>query len=204
MSSTEAVSSERPRVPRRVVTGVRNGKAVVVTDGPTPNAHVYESIPGMMTSVLYATAASASYPAIDDETAPPRGRLVPAPGETTLVIVTFPPDSVFGSPDFDPAAAGAEQYDFAPDFAERFELDNPGKHRTERIDYDIVLDGEIWLELDDETTHLSAGDVVVQCGTRHAWRNHGDRPATMCFVLVGVAPRPEPATRHQTTTEDAA
>lgn len=202
MSSTEAASStEKPRVPRRVVTGVRNGVSVFVSDGPTPNAHVYDSLPGMMTSVLYATAASATYPGDGEETAPPRGRLVPAPGETTLLIVTFPPDSIFGSPDFDPEAAGAEQYDFAPDFAERFELDNPGKHQTDSVDYDIVLDGEIWLELDEETKHLRAGDVVVQCGTRHAWRNPGDRPATMCFVLVGVAPRPARTSDHQATED---
>lgn len=193
--------AERPRVPRRVVTDVRNGRSGVVSDGPAPNAHVYDAIPGMMTSVLYATAASATYPPLDDEPAPPRGRLVPAPGETTLVIVTFPPDSVFGRADFDPEAAGAEQYDFAPDFAERFELDNPGVHQTDSIDYDIVLDGEIWLELDDGTTHLRTGDVVVQRGTRHAWRNPGDRPATMCFVLVGVAPGSRPTTDHLTTED---
>jgi mannose-6-phosphate isomerase-like protein (cupin superfamily) len=204
MNSNEAVSNTgRPRVPRRVVTAVRDGVSVFVSDGPTPNAHVYDSLPGMMTSVLYTTATSATYPDHDVETAPLRGRLVPAPGETTLLIVTFPPDRVFGSPDFDPEAAGVEQYDFAPDFAERFELDNPGKHQTDSVDYDIVLDGEIWLELDEETKHLRAGDVVVQCGTRHAWRNPGDRPATMCFVLFGVTPRPASSTDH-TTTEDRA
>jgi mannose-6-phosphate isomerase-like protein (cupin superfamily) len=202
MNSNEAVSNTgRPRVPRRVVTAVRDGVSVFVSDGPTPNAHVYDSLPGMMTSVLYTTATSATYPDHDVETAPLRGRLVPAPGETTLLIVTFPPDRVFGSPDFDPEAAGVEQYDFAPDFAERFELDNPGKHQTDSVDYDIVLDGEIWLELDEETKHLRAGDVVVQCGTRHAWRNPGDRPATMCFVLVGVDPGSRPTTDHQTTED---
>ncbi len=199
MNSTEAASTGRVRIPRRIITGVRDGKSVFVSDGPTPNAHVYNSTPGMMTSVLYATAASATYFTDDEETAPPRGRLVPAPGETTLLIVTFPPDSVFGSSDFDPEEAGLEHYEFAPDFAERFELDNPGKHQTDSVDYDIVLDGEIWLELDDETKHLQTGDVVVQCGTRHAWRNPGDRPATMCFVLIGVAPRDGISTEHHPT-----
>ncbi|WP_199241058.1 cupin domain-containing protein [Naasia lichenicola] len=143
----------------------------------------------MTTSVLHLTAAPAALATADGETAPSRGRLVPAPGETSLVIVTFPPDSVFMSADFDGPAAGAEQFDFAPDFAASFEPDAPGKHQTETIDYDIVLDGEIWLELDDETAHLRTGDVVIQTGTRHAWRNNGDRPATMCFVLIGATPR---------------
>ena len=178
-----------PFVPRRVITAVRDGKSVLISDGPTPNVHHYASLPGMMNSVLYATAAVPTLPDPEVETAPPRGRLVPAPGETTLLIVTFPPDSIFASPSFDPAAAAAEQHDFAADFAATFDPDSPGKHRTESIDYDVVLDGEIWLELDDETTHLQAGDVVIQGATRHAWRNKGDRPATLCFVLIGVAPK---------------
>ncbi|MFI7134333.1 cupin domain-containing protein [Nonomuraea sp. NPDC050153] len=179
-----------PEVPRRVVTGVRDGKSVVVSDGPVPNAHHYTSIPGMMTSVVYATAATPPLPQDDGECAPARLVVPPAPGETRLVIVTFPPDASMARPQFDPAAADAEQRDFIPGLAERFEADAPGMHRTETVDYDIVLDGEIWLELDDgATTHLATGDVVVQCGTRHAWRNKSDRTATMCFVLIGAAPR---------------
>ncbi|WP_155054385.1 cupin domain-containing protein [Streptomyces blattellae] len=178
------------RVPRRVVTAVRDGKSVFASDGPVPNAHRYTSIPGMTTSVVYATAAPPSLPQDEGETAPPRLRVPPAPGETRLMIVTFPPDSVMASPNFDPAAADAEQREFIPGLAELFEPDAPGMHRTDTVDYDIVLDGEIWLELDDgATTHLRQGDIVVQCGTRHAWRNKGKRRATMCFVLVGGAPR---------------
>ncbi|WP_416979626.1 cupin domain-containing protein [Streptomyces sp. T028] len=178
------------RVPRRVVTAVRDGKSVFVSDGPVPNVHHYASIPGMTTSVVYATAAPPALPQDEGETAPPRLRIPPAPGETRLMIVTFPPDTVMGGPEFDPAAADAEQREFIPGLAERFEPDAPGMHRTDTLDYDIVLDGEIWLELDDgATTHLRQGDVVVQGGTRHAWRNKGDRTATMCFVLIGGAPR---------------
>jgi quercetin dioxygenase-like cupin family protein len=61
-------------------------------------------------------------------------------------------------------------------------------HRTETIDYGIVLDGEIDLELDDGTeTHLGAGDIVVQRGTAHAWYNRSDRVTRMLFVLVDGA-----------------
>ncbi|GAA1971232.1 cupin domain-containing protein [Microbacterium deminutum] len=176
-----------PHIPRRVITGVRKGKAVFLDDSATPNAHVYEHIPGMVNSVVYRTAAPAVLPAIENETAPPRSPLLPDEGGTSLVVVTFPPDSVFGTPGLDFAAADKEQYDFAPDFAERFDKNAPGKHQTDSIDYDIVLDGEIWLELDDETKHLRAGDIVIQGAARHAWRNKGDRPATMCFVLIHVS-----------------
>lgn len=172
-------------VPRRVITGVRDGRAVVLSDGPTPNAHHYSSMPGFMTSVVYSTASVPAAPEAGVEAAPVGGPILPEPGATTLLIVTFPPDSVMASSDFDGAAAGAEQVAFGPDFAATFEVENPGKHRTPTLDYDIVLDGEIWLELDEQTIHLRSGDVVVQGGTRHAWRNKGDRPATLCFVLIG-------------------
>jgi mannose-6-phosphate isomerase-like protein (cupin superfamily) len=174
-----------PVVPRRVVTGVRDGRSVVVSDGPVPNAHHYSAIPGMMTSVVYATAAVPHLPQDGAEAAPRGLHVPPGPGETRLMIVTFPPDSSLEGADFDPTAADAEQRQFIPGLAERFEADAPGMHQTDTVDYDVVLDGEIWLELDDATTHLRAGDVVIQGGTRHAWRNRGDRTATMCFVLIG-------------------
>ncbi len=74
-----------------------------------------------------------------------------------------------------------------PGLAELFEPDNPGMHTTPTVDYGVVLEGEIVLDLDaGETTLLRPGDVVVQNGTRHAWRNPGTRPATVFFVLIGT------------------
>jgi hypothetical protein len=58
-------------------------------------------------------------------------------------------------------------------------------HRTKTIDYGIVLDGEIDLELDDGSeTHLGPGDLVVQRGTAHAWYNRSAGVTRMLFVLV--------------------
>lgn len=62
-------------------------------------------------------------------------------------------------------------------------------HRTSSVDYGIVLDGEIELELDGgKRVHLAAGDVVIQRGTIHAWVNEGARAARMAFVLIDAAP----------------
>ena len=102
------------------------------------------------------------------------------------MIVRFPPDAVFADPRFDPARTAEEQAFHLRGLAERFEAEDPGMHRTDSIDYDIVLDGEIWLELDDGAVkHLRQGDVVIQGGARHAWRNLSDKSATMAFVLIG-------------------
>ena len=90
--------------------------------------------------------------------------------------------------DFNPAAAGAENLKHAPGLAETFEMDNPGMHTTDTIDYGIVLRGEVSLELDGgRVEHLRAGDVVVQNGTRHAWRNSGSESALIAFVLIGAS-----------------
>ncbi|WP_244306376.1 cupin domain-containing protein [Paraburkholderia lacunae] len=113
--------------------------------------------------------------------------MIPPAGGTSLLIVTFPPDHVMMSPQFDPAAAGAECMARMPDLAQTFELQSPGMHTTDTVDYAIVLAGEIWLEVDDgQQTRLCPTDVVVQNGTRHAWRNRSDAPSTVAFFMVGA------------------
>ena len=61
-------------------------------------------------------------------------------------------------------------------------------HRTETIDYVIVLSGEIDMETDDSAIKLKAGDVLVQRGTNHAWANRSGKPARVAFVLVDAVP----------------
>ena len=62
----------------------------------------------------------------------------------------------------------------------------PRNHRTESIDYAVVLAGEIDMELEGETVHLRAGDVLVQRGTVHNWVNRGAEPCVIAFVLVAA------------------
>lgn len=65
----------------------------------------------------------------------------------------------------------------------------PRMHRTESIDYAVVMSGEIWMELDDrEEVLLRAGDVLVQRGTIHNWINRGDTTCRIAFVLIAAAP----------------
>jgi quercetin dioxygenase-like cupin family protein len=60
----------------------------------------------------------------------------------------------------------------------------PRNHRTDSIDYIVVMSGEIDMELDDSTVHLKAGDVMVQRGTIHNWVNRGTQPCVLAVVLV--------------------
>ena len=64
----------------------------------------------------------------------------------------------------------------------------PRMHRTETIDYVIVLEGEIEMDMDDSTVKMKAGDVMVQRGTNHAWANRSNRRARVAFVLIDAAP----------------
>jgi quercetin dioxygenase-like cupin family protein len=62
-------------------------------------------------------------------------------------------------------------------------------HRTETVDYAILLSGECDLELDDgKTVHMKPGDICVQRGTMHAWVNTGTEPAVFAFVLIDADP----------------
>jgi quercetin dioxygenase-like cupin family protein len=64
----------------------------------------------------------------------------------------------------------------------------PRNHRTESLDYAVVISGEIDMQLDDSSVHLKAGDVLVQRGTIHNWINRGTEPCVIAFVLIAAEP----------------
>jgi hypothetical protein len=172
---------------RRVVTGIGpEGRSGMVSDGPAPRSAQFATLPGYAQALVWSTGADAAVGPGTPRDDSPRVSFVPGPGESRLMFVTFPPDSVMTRPDFDGAAFGAEFARETPGLAETFEMEHPGVHTSNTIDYDVVLDGEIVLELDDGEVTLRRHDVVVQHGTRHAWRNRSDGPATMLFVLIGA------------------
>lgn len=151
-------------VPRRVVTGHdAAGTSVVLSDGPVP---VSRQIPedGVAFHEVWSTGgAPAPITAVEDE--PTEGALaVPPPPRGTRIRIN----------------------EFAPGFLDEGGLQSP-VHRTESVDYGIVLEGEITLVLDDSEVTLRAGDVVVQRGTDHAWANRGTTTAKVVFVLVDGA-----------------
>ena len=80
-----------------------------------------------------------------------------------------------------------EYLEKVPGLSECHESDDPAMHTTDTIDYNIILSGEIWLELDDgNKVYLKPGDCVIQNGTRHAWRNEGAEPCFIASVRVGA------------------
>ena len=172
---------------RRVVTGHDDsGNAVVVSDGPAPFVHTTPLNVGRFSTDIWRTNNTpASVPVRAAEpTLGPR-RQLPTENGTVLRINTYPPESeairnlkpseskeIF-------ASLGNEQ---AATFGRSGR--HPMMHRTETIDYAIVIEGEITMVLDKGDVHLKAGDVVVQCGTNHAWSNRSDKPCKVAFVLI--------------------
>lgn len=173
---------------RRIVTGEKNGQSVVISDSPVANTHDYAAVPGFQTTLAWATMQEvATLPYDGNDPVVSIHSVVPDPHGTRLLVVQFPPDAALAAAELDPVAAATELAANLPGLAETFEPDGSGFHRTHSVDYDIIVSGELWLDLDNgEVRHLKAGDIVIQNGTRHAWRNRGDVPATMIAVLMGA------------------
>lgn len=124
-----------------------------------------------------------------DEIAP---STAPRPGHQTCVIWAndkVPADNL----DAADGALKAEASRLANGATFRIVRHEPGAvsrmHRTQTLDYGVVMSGSIVLELDDGAeVQLQAGDVLVQRGTIHKWTNRGNEPCTMAFVLIDAAP----------------
>jgi hypothetical protein len=172
---------------RRVVTGHdAQGRAVVVSDSVPPHVTRPPHQPGLAFHELWNTrACPAPVTATEPEPTDLHRDTVPPAQGTVIRIVDIPPEGPDG-PDFDKATAEAL---FAQvGLAENAEHTIPGRHplmhRTQSIDYAVVLDGQIVLLLDEEEVVLERGDVVVQRGTIHAWTNRTDSITRMLFVLT--------------------
>ncbi|AHH19803.1 cupin 2-domain containing protein [Nocardia nova SH22a] len=150
---------------RRIVTGHDSaGRAIFVADGPTPN--VWEAPDG---GPVFELWQHAGVPDNSTEFADP-----------ILGQASFPPPrrgSVFRIVDFAPRASG----------------DRIHMHRTRSLDYCYIIEGSIVAVLDDEERVLKAGDVLVQRGTNHGWRNESGAVCRVLFVLIDAEPLPAPA-----------
>jgi mannose-6-phosphate isomerase-like protein (cupin superfamily) len=172
---------------RRVVTGHdENGRAVVVSDGAAPSVHVNKNERDWFSVDIWRTheAPARIVAKAPEPTEGPR-RQMPTKNGTVLRINSFPPESdtvrkmtpadslrvfeALGNPKAATHGRGGR---------------HPMMHRTESVDYALILSGEITMLLDDGEVLLKAGDVVVQCGTNHAWSNRSNAPCTIAFILI--------------------
>jgi mannose-6-phosphate isomerase-like protein (cupin superfamily) len=173
---------------RRVVTGhTPDGKATVASDIQVEPVTV-ALLPGMEFYRLWGADSAPTFP---DGGAPHSfSTYFPPLGGFRFGLFTLPPDSMTEAAEVDVEWALKEAEEKLPGAIAHLEADNPGMHTTDTIDFEYIISGEVWLELDDGVeVHLRAGDTVVQNGTRHAWRNKGSEPCRMVTILVGARRR---------------
>ena len=179
---------------RRVVTGHdASGKAVVLSDGPVPTVHGNPIRPGQLSFEVWKTHASpAPISAVEPEPTtgprslqPPRHgnvfriSVVPPEAEATRKLTPEQAHELFvksGAKDASTYGRGGR---------------HPMMHRTETVDYAVVLEGEITLLLDEGDVQLKAGDIVIQRGTSHAWSNRSGKNVKMLYVLIDGEFSPE-------------
>jgi quercetin dioxygenase-like cupin family protein len=149
-----------PKPVRRVVTGHDPNKvAKVLIDAPASNRKFPPS--GAVTTLIWSTDCTPADIAIGEDAEDMGARQLgtaPPPNGTRFTVNDFPPGN------------------------------EPVMHRTETVDYVLVLSGEIDMVMDDSTVKLKAGDVMVQRGTNHAWVNRGTEVARVAFVLIDAKP----------------
>ena len=169
---------------RRVVTGHdENGKAIVVSDAIATNTLNRPNRPGVTLTNFWQTFVTPCPFDGPDETLDGPLVLKPPKNGTVFRFVTFEPEDPEVLKTLDGRAAFAEM-----GAADRIK-DNtrhPFMHRTDTVDYAVVLSGKIVMMLDEEADDLvlEAGDVLIQRGNNHAWSNQFDEPCTIAFVLM--------------------
>ena len=174
------------RTVRRVVTGQdADGKSVFVADEQV-DATTLALLPGSEFHSLWGADVMPDLPT--DGTEPAHPAYFPPAGGFRFGYFTVPPAGVDLPADLDITSALAEMEQKLPGMAAHMEPDDPGMHTTDTVDFEVVLSGEVTLELDDGAERtMRAGDTVVQNGTRHRWRNPGTEPAVLFVALLGAA-----------------
>jgi mannose-6-phosphate isomerase-like protein (cupin superfamily) len=176
-----------PKTIRRVVTGHdAAGRSTFIIDAPSP--HVFSRTKGsaIVHELWETTATPADNRGSNDAIA--RGHRLPPPKNgSVLRVIEYPPDS-------ERLGAIAREHAIPDDGSgraaatDRNSPRHPGFHKTDTIDYAIVLSGEIFAMMDDGEVLLKAGDVLVQRGTNHSWSNRTNKPAVVAFVLIDAEP----------------
>lgn len=150
------------KIPRRIVTGIENGRSTIIEDQQVEN--VIEHLPGLIISDIWNTQKMPA--SLDLETQIPNTGFPQTPKNGTYFrYVSIPPDKDLGV-EF---KAGEP---------------HPMMHQTQTLDYIIILSGELYLIMEEGETLLKAGDIVIQRGTNHAWSNRSDEACIQLAVLI--------------------
>ena len=174
---------------RRVTTGHdAQGKAIVASDAEVDGVEL-GLLPGAEFHRLWGADVPPRFP--DDGSQPAGPSYFPPLGGFRFMMFTVAPHTAARRAGVDRHALFAEMEQKLPGLASHMEPANPGMHTTDTVDFEYIISGEVFLDLDDgAAVYLRAGDTVVQNGTRHRWRNEGDEPCRIVVFMVGTPRSP--------------
>lgn len=169
---------------RCVITGRdAEGKSVIARDEQVPP----KSVLGFEFHRLWGSDEPPALP--NDGKSPVPRMYFPETAGYRFGFFVMPPNSDEIPPEAFMAAL-PEMQEKLPGLIDVLEPEHAGMHTTQTVDFDVVLSGEVWMEVDDgKEVHLKAGDCVVQNGTRHAWHNRSNAPCLIAVSLLGARKR---------------
>jgi hypothetical protein len=156
-----------------VATCDADGTARFIEAGPAATLEVAGAVDA---AYVWGTPAIASLP--DQIGAPPLDMGFPGPGGSKLGIMRFPAHS---AGEFAVTDAGVDTAAGIGDGGE------PDMHRSDTIDYEIILSGKVDIVLPGgHSRTLKSGSILIMAGAPHAWRNHYDEDCTYIAVVLGA------------------
>jgi mannose-6-phosphate isomerase-like protein (cupin superfamily) len=184
---------------RRVVTGHDSeGRSTFIADGLAPNVkEMKPTFPGLALTDLWETKGAPASNAGDADAADRPVRLEPPKNGSIVRIVEFPPDNT--RPQGSDSRAGFKA--IGAGHAQDKHSSDPMMHRTQTVDYIIVLKGEIYAVMETGEKLLKAGDVLIQRGTNHSWSVRTSEPCIVAAILMNAkplgSPRKKPAKKKK-------
>jgi len=172
-------------LPQRIVTTQNEfGRSTVLFNDHGAPPKVLTKAGGLVLTELWETKASPADNTGDEDLARKEQKIEPDTAGSLFRLIEYPPDAIrLASMDaiahFDSMGVDVRQ-----DVAKR----HPGMHKTDTIDYAVIVRGEIYAVLDDKEVLMKQGDCIVQRGTHHAWSNKSDEPCLIAFVLLSAHP----------------
>lgn len=175
---------------RRVITGHdAEGRSVIASEQMT-EGNALPGLPGVYLNTMWGAETAQEYPNAGD--VPAYHDFFAPLGGVRFFEFILAPDST-PPEDISPEVAAAESERLFPGLMGRMDPDDPGMHRSATTDMLYVVSGRCVLELDDGSENeLSAGDVLIQSGTMHRWKNPWDEPCRIIGTLVGAHLLPIP------------
>ncbi|TAL78988.1 MAG: cupin domain-containing protein [Burkholderiaceae bacterium] len=181
-------SDKNIRPVRRIVTGRNSqGKSIICSDAASPHSMTLAGVSDFGVTDIWKTYESPANNNGPDDACSGKIELAPPKSGSVFRIVQFPPDEAYVGK-WERNAAFSSMGESGAEAIHESGARHEAMHCTSSVDYAFVLEGEIWAILDEGEVCMSAGDVLVQRGTNHAWSNRSSKPCMVGFVLIDAVP----------------